>query len=232
MSETERGAERSRDLLERFRSRRAEGRHASGLVAFGLFFFMIGLRTEQGPSGALEITTRFRDASRSWSPWYSPARSCERWSFGRGPILLGRAVPSTLARVFDRREPLCRSGALALRAAGAGAVLSEPLPARSRHPGADLRDAGLGPEHRGRPRRPARSRLCRVLRGRRLFLRAAGDPLPPVVLDLPAARRHLRRVLGRPARLSRCCGFAATISPSSHSRSARSSGSCCSTGRA
>ena len=32
----------------------------SALVAFGLFFFMIGLRTEQGSSGALEITTRFQ----------------------------------------------------------------------------------------------------------------------------------------------------------------------------
>src|ERR1044071_1367007 len=32
----------------------------SGLVAFGLFFFMIGLRTEQGSTGALEITTRFQ----------------------------------------------------------------------------------------------------------------------------------------------------------------------------
>ena len=34
----------------------------SALVAFGLFFFMIGLRTDQGPTGALEITTRFHDA--------------------------------------------------------------------------------------------------------------------------------------------------------------------------
>jgi hypothetical protein len=32
----------------------------SGAVAFGLFFFMIGLRTEQGSTGALEITTRFQ----------------------------------------------------------------------------------------------------------------------------------------------------------------------------
>src|SRR5580693_1836871 len=32
----------------------------SGAVAFGLFFFMIGLRTDQGSTGALEITTRFQ----------------------------------------------------------------------------------------------------------------------------------------------------------------------------
>ena len=36
----------------------------------------------------------------------------------------------------------------------------------------------------------------------------------PVVLDLPAARRHPRGVLGRAARLSRCCACAATISRS------------------
>ena len=44
-----------------------------------------------------------------------------------------------------------------------------------RHPDPDLRHARLGPEHRRRPRRPARPRLRRLLRGRRLFLRAAGD---------------------------------------------------------
>ena len=42
-----------------------------------------------------------------------------------------------------------------------------------RHPDPDLRDARLGAEHRRRPRRPARPRLCRLLCGRRLFLRAA-----------------------------------------------------------
>ena len=71
-----------------------------------------------------------------------------------------------------------------------------------RRPDHDLRDAGLGPEHRGRPRRPARSRLRRLLRRRRLFLCAAVDDLRPVVLDLPAARRHARRDVGRHPRLS------------------------------
>ena len=33
----------------------------AALVAFGLFFFLIGLRTEQGPTGALAITTRLPD---------------------------------------------------------------------------------------------------------------------------------------------------------------------------
>ena len=48
-----------------------------------------------------------------------------------------------------------------------------------RHPDPHLHHARLGPEHRRRPRRPARSRLRRLLRGRRLLLRAArhqGDP--------------------------------------------------------
>ncbi len=39
-----------------------------------------------------------------------------------------------------------------------------------RHPDPDLRHARLGAQHRRRPRRPARPRLRRVLRGRRLFL--------------------------------------------------------------
>ena len=48
---------------------------------------------------------------------------------------------------------------------------------------------------------PARSRLCRLLRRRGLFLRVAVDDLRPVVLGLPAARRHPRRLLGRHPRL-------------------------------
>ena len=66
----------------------------------------------------------------------------------------------------------------------AGSQGAHQVDRQFRHPDPDLRDARLGPEHRGRPRRPARSRLRRVLRGRRLFLRAAGQELRPVVLDL------------------------------------------------
>ncbi len=71
-----------------------------------------------------------------------------------------------------------------------------------RHPDPHLRDARLGAEHRRRPRRPARPRLRRLLRGRRLLLRAARQGLRLLVLDPAAARRLPRRVLGRPARLS------------------------------
>ena len=66
-----------------------------------------------------------------------------------------------------------------LRAAGRAQVDRQ-----FRHPDPDLRHARLGPEHRRRPRRPARSRLRRLLRGRRLFLRAARQDIRPVVLDL------------------------------------------------
>ena len=52
------------------------------------------------------------------------------------------------------------------------------------------------------PRRPARSRLCRLLRRRRLLLRAARKDLRLVVLAAAAARRLPRGVLGHPARLS------------------------------
>jgi hypothetical protein len=75
------------------------------------------------------------------------------------------------------------------------------LRARPRHPGADLRHARLGAQHRGRARGAARPRLRRLLRGRRLFLRAARHHLRLVLLDLPAARRDHGGLLGHPARL-------------------------------
>ncbi len=71
-----------------------------------------------------------------------------------------------------------------------------------RHPDSDLRDARLGAQYRRRPRRPARPRLRRLLRGRRLFLCAAGEELRLLVLAAAAARRHSLLVLGHPARLS------------------------------
>src|SRR3954452_11250129 len=71
----------------------------SGVVAFGLFFFMIGLRTEQGSTGALEISTRFQPF-----PILVPAvffcSFLRTMIFGRGAIPLGRAVPPPVARLF------------------------------------------------------------------------------------------------------------------------------------
>ena len=96
-----------------------------------------------------------------------------------------------------------------------------------RRPDPDLRHAGLGIEHRGRPRRPARSRLRRVLRRRRLFLRAAQHPIRPRLLVGPAACRHDGGELRARCWAFPSCACAATISPSSPWASARSSGWSC-----
>ncbi len=89
-----------------------------------------------------------------------------------------------------------------------------PLLVRPLHPRAHLHHARLGPEHRGRPRRPARPRLCRLLRGRRLYLRAARHAFRPRLLDLPADRRRCSPRCGASFSASPCFGCAATISPS------------------
>ena len=65
------------------------------------------------------------------------------------------------------------------------------VPEPGARPGRALRPAGSGPEHRGRLRRPAGPRLCRVLRGGRLLHR------PPHLADLVA--RAGPQLLGGPA---------------------------------
>src|SRR6478752_5961219 len=72
----------------------------SGLVAFGLFFFMIGLRTEQGSTGALEITTRFQTFAILVAAVFVGS-FLRTLMFGRGAIPLGRAVPPSVTRLFD-----------------------------------------------------------------------------------------------------------------------------------
>ena len=72
----------------------------SALVAFGLFFFMIGLRTEQGSTGALEITTRFQTFAILVAAVFVGS-FLRTLIFGRGSIPLGRAVPPSVARLFD-----------------------------------------------------------------------------------------------------------------------------------
>jgi branched-chain amino acid transport system permease protein len=71
----------------------------SGFVAFGLFFFMIGLRTEQGSTGALEITTRFQTFAIMVAAVVAGS-FLRTLIFGRGAIPLGRAVPPSVARWF------------------------------------------------------------------------------------------------------------------------------------
>ena len=93
-----------------------------------------------------------------------------------------------------------------------------------RHPDPDLHHAGLGAEHRRRPRRPARSGLRRLLRGRRLFLCTARHrPSDLSFWMLPAAFRNSGCVLGHDCSAFRCCGCAAIISPSSRWHLAKSS---------
>jgi branched-chain amino acid transport system permease protein len=64
----------------------------AGFVAFGLFFFMIGIRTEQGSTGALEISTRWQTFAILVAAVFAGA-FLRTLVFGRGAISLGRAVP-------------------------------------------------------------------------------------------------------------------------------------------
>ena len=67
----------------------------AALVAFGLFAFLIGLRTDQGATGALEITTRLSTLAILVGAVFvgSFARAL---IFGREAIGFGRALPSWL----------------------------------------------------------------------------------------------------------------------------------------
>ena len=93
-------------------------------------------------------------------------------------------------------------------------------------PGRLLRAGGHRPQHRRRPGRPARPRLRRLLRHRRLHDgRPRLGPRQPAVAG-HGPDRHRRGHDGRlPARACRRCGYGATTSPSSRSGSARSSAS-------
>ena len=142
--------------------------------------------------------------------------------------------PASMRNLFDlKRNPqLAWTGLRADRRRAAGAAVRAGL---DRHrvgahhqPRDPVRIPGARPQHRGRLRRPARPRLHRVLRGRRLRVRAPGEPAfqsSPAVLA--ASCRWARR---SPAS-SACCSArrrsscAATTSPSSRWASARSSAS-------
>ena len=71
----------------------------AALVAAGLFFFLIGLRSEQGSSGALQVTTRFADLAMIVGAVFVGAL-LRALFFGRGPIGLGQAIPPGLRRIF------------------------------------------------------------------------------------------------------------------------------------
>ena len=203
-----RRAKPARSIWRARRSRR--GLHRAWLP-FGLFLPLIGFETVTNISDELILTTRW------------PLLFALRRHHRRRPLRLfvrARAL-ACAARGSGRRKPRRRHGCVAISASGscpspsassssirciviltAGFERRAEMDRQFRHPDPDLHDARLGPQHRGRARRPARSRLRRLLRGRRLFLCAAGEDFRPVVLDPAAARRHPVLVLGHPARLS------------------------------
>ena len=193
---------------------RPQGRRSSPPSSrFGMFLPLIGFRAVQDIHNELVLETRWpllrgvrrlaiagRAASWTRSSSRRGARdAARRAAQGRDRARAGsRAQARSLAPLRDRlrrRLSADRAGDRRPRRRG-------EMGRQFRHPDPDLRDARLGPQHRRRPRRPARSRLRRLLCGRRLFLRAAVADLRPVVLHAAAARRHPRRVLGHPARLS------------------------------
>ena len=70
----------------------------AALVAFGLFFFMIGLHTDQGPTGALVVTTRFESLAILVGAVFigSFARAM---IFGREPIQFGSGLTDWTKRL-------------------------------------------------------------------------------------------------------------------------------------
>ena len=192
-----------------WRARCATRRRSRAISLFGLFLPLIGFHTHTDIRNELILSTRWpllfsigrRRLRRALlyslviAPWL--ARRAMRPA--RGAAGLARLLsasgsfpsPSALSIVYP--VIVHRRGRLRRRA---------EMDRQFRHPDSDLRDARLGAQHRRRPRRPARPRLRRLLRGRRLFLRAACQELRLLVLDVAAARRHPVVVLGHPARLS------------------------------
>ncbi len=69
----------------------------AALIAFGLFFFLIGLRTDQGPTGALEVTTRFSALAIMVAVVFA-ASFARTLIFGREPIAWHGALPPAVAR--------------------------------------------------------------------------------------------------------------------------------------
>jgi branched-chain amino acid transport system permease protein len=64
----------------------------AALVAFGLFALMIGLHTDQGPTGALVVTTRFKELGIIVGLVFAGAL-LRALLFGRGPIPVAKMIP-------------------------------------------------------------------------------------------------------------------------------------------
>ena len=144
----------------------------AALVAVLLALPLVGLQTYDIGGGALGIRTHF-----DWVAIAGAAVFAGRLAL-RVLQQLYRARPTGRARVLTSlaawgnrqvlpitlaRDRVCRRPAVP-------AVLVA-LSDRSRHDRADLCDARLGSQRRRRARRTARSRLRRLLRGRRLYFR-------------------------------------------------------------
>jgi branched-chain amino acid transport system permease protein len=71
----------------------------AALVAFGLFFFLIGLRSEQGPTGALLVTTRWPEFAMVVAAVFAGAFG-RAMVFGRGPIRFAGEMPSWVTRTL------------------------------------------------------------------------------------------------------------------------------------
>lgn len=72
----------------------------SGLIAFGLFFFMIGIRTETSSTGALEIIPRLQVFAVIVAAVFAGS-FLRTLLFGRAPIPLGRMLPPQTAGLLD-----------------------------------------------------------------------------------------------------------------------------------
>ena len=70
----------------------------AALVAFGLFFLLIGLHANSGPTGALVVTTRFETLAILIGVVFAGS-FLRALLFGRGPIAFDRVLPSRLEPV-------------------------------------------------------------------------------------------------------------------------------------
>ena len=77
----------------------------SALVAFGLFFFLIGLHTDQGPTGALVVTTQWPKLAILVGAVFAGALA-RALIFGREPIGLRGALPPWLTRGTEQAARL------------------------------------------------------------------------------------------------------------------------------
>ena len=146
-----------------------------------------------------------RPLRRSPTPWTSRTARSSRSSSCSSAIIALDAHQSRVLHLGRASSPQTHRRVLMLGAVRSGV----PVPVHpgrlgcehvDRHPGADLRVHGPGPQHRRRPRRPARPRLhrlpgCRRLRRSDLLrLRVRHGRLEAAV----PRRRHHRRAASPP----------------------------------